>query len=79
MPLWADQAPFAGSRMTGIADAIKSGTQTPASPAQDPPPAPALEVTDPAAVEGESVPAIDNVFTSGLTLREVAGERRVQG
>lgn len=35
---------------------------------------PALEVIDPAAVAGKSVLVFDDVFTSGLTLREVAAK-----
>jgi predicted amidophosphoribosyltransferase len=40
---------------------------------------PALEVIDPAAVAGKSVLVFDDVFTSGLTLREVADKLKQAG
>ena len=40
---------------------------------------PALEVIDPAAVAGKSVLVFDDVFTSGLTLREVARKLKDAG
>ena len=40
---------------------------------------PSLEVIDPAAVKGKRVLVFDDVFTSGLTLREVAHKLRAAG
>ena len=40
---------------------------------------PALDVLDPAAIEGQSVLVFDDVFTSGLTLREVARKLKQAG
>jgi predicted amidophosphoribosyltransferase len=40
---------------------------------------PALEVINPAAIKGRSVLVFDDVFTSGLTLREAARKLKAAG